>query len=106
MVDPGLPRSPRSVAGVLGTRSIRAKLAAILVENSRTVRKDGTARTPEDHTGRGLHAFLSHLALGEVLVPGLEQVTLVGVDEDRKVHLMYSFFSVLVNVYSNLAPSL
>ena len=33
-------------------------------------------------------------------VPGLEKVTLVGVDEDGLVHLMHSLFSVCVNVYS------
>ena len=98
MVDPGHPRSPRLVAEVLGTGSILAELAAILAEHSRTVCKDGSVHTPEERTGRGLHAFLSHLALGEVPVPGLEKVTLVGVDEDRRVHLMHSLFSVRVNV--------
>ena len=100
MVDPGLPRSQRSVTEVLGTESIPAKLAEILVDYSQTVRKDGRACTPEERTGRGLHAFLPHLALGEVPVPGLERVTLVGIDEDRRVHLMHSLFSVRVNVYS------
>ena len=47
-----------------------------------------------------MHSFLAHLALGEVLVPGLERVTLVGVDKDRRVHLMHSLFSVRVNKYS------
>ena len=99
-VNPGLPQLPRSVAEVLGTGSIPAELAAILVEHSWTVRKDGRARTLEERTGRVLHAFLSHLALGEVPIPGLEKVTLVGVDEGGRVHLMHSLFSVRVNVYS------
>ena len=34
-------------------------------------------------------------------VPGLEKVTLVGVDENGRVHLMHSLFSVRVNVYSS-----
>ena len=100
MVFLGLPRSPRSVAEVLGTGSIPADLAAILVEHSQTVRKDGSARTPEERKCRGLPAFLSHLALGEVSVPGLEKVTLVGVDKDGRVRLMHLIFSVRVNVYS------
>ena len=33
-------------------------------------------------------------------VPGLEKVTVVGVDEDGRVHLMHSLFSVDVNIYS------
>ena len=58
MVNPGLPQSPRLVAEALGTGSIPANMAAILTEHSRTVRKDGTAHTPEERTVRGLHAFL------------------------------------------------
>ena len=100
MVNPGLPRSPQTVAEMLATGSIPAELAAILAEHSRTVRKDGMVRTLEERTGWGLHAFLSHIALGEVPVPGLEKVTLVGVDKDRWVHLMHSLFSICVNVYS------
>ena len=47
-----------------------------------------------------MHSFLAHLALGEVPVPGLEQVTLVGVDPDGRVHLMHSLLSVGVSIYS------
>ena len=100
MVDSGLPRSPRSVVEALGTGTIPADLAAILAAHSRTVRKDGSDRTPEERMGRGLHSFLSHLVLGEVMVPGLERVTLVGVEKDGRVHLMHSLFSVRVDVYS------
>ena len=53
---------------------------------------DETARTPEECSGWGLHSFLEHLTLGEVPVPGLEQVTLVGIDKDRRVHLMHLLF--------------
>ena len=104
MADSRLTRLPRSVAEVLGTGSIPAELAAILAEHSWTVPKDGSARTPEERTGRLLHAFLLHLALGEVPVPGLEKVTLVGVDKDGRVHLMHSLFSVRVNVDSTECP--
>ena len=47
-----------------------------------------------------MHAFLSHLPLGEVQVLGLDKVTLVGIDEGGRVHLMHLLFSVRVNVYS------
>ena len=100
MADTRLTRLPRLVVEVLGTGSIPTELATILAEHSQTVRKDGLARTPEERTGRGLHAFLSLLALGEVPVPGLDKVTLVGVDKDGWVHLMHSLFSVRVNIYS------
>ena len=39
-----------------------------------------------------MHSFLAHLALGEVLFPFLERVTLVVVDKDRRVHLMHLLF--------------
>ena len=58
MVNTGLPRSPRLVLETLGTGKIPADLAAILVAHSQTVSKDGTARTPEECMGRGLHSFL------------------------------------------------
>ena len=99
MVDPGLPRLPRSVAEVLGTGSILSELAAILAEHSWTVHKEGLVRTPEERTGRGLHAFLLYLAFGEVTVSGLEKITLVGVDKDGRVYLMHLLFSVRVNIY-------
>ena len=100
MVDTGLPRSPRLVAEALGTESIPAELAVILAEHSRTVHKDGSACMPEERRGRGLHASLSHIVLGEVPVPGLECVTLISVNKDGRVHLMQSLFSICVDVYS------
>ena len=99
-VDLGLPRSPLSLAEVLGTGSIPSKLAEILAEQSRSVRKDGTARTQNERTCRGMYASLLHLTLGEVPVPELERITLIGIDADGRVHLMHSLLSVLVNVYS------
>ena len=60
---------------------------------------DGTARTPEARTGQGMNSFLSHFELGEVPVPGLERVTLVGAEKDGRVHLIHLLFSVCVDVY-------
>ena len=100
MVDLGLSRSPQPLAEALGTGTIPAEVAVILAAQSRTVCKDGSDCTPEERTGQGLHSFLSHLVLVEVLVPGLEHVSLVGVDKDGRVHLMHSLFSFRVDVYS------
>ena len=99
MVDPPPPRPPRLVAEALGTGEILAELAAILVAHSQTVRKDGTDLTPETHSGRGIQSFLVQLALGVDLVTGMEQVAVVGVDPDGRVHLIQLLFSVQVNVY-------
>ena len=46
-----------------------------------------------------MHYFLAHITLGEVPVPGLERVTIVAVDKDGRMNLMYSLFSVRVDVY-------
>ena len=100
MVDPAPLWTPQLVAEALGTRYIPAELVAILAAHSRTVCKDRTARTPEERTGRGLHSFLFYLVLGEVPAPGLERVTLVGVNKDGRVHLMHSLFSFRAEVYS------
>ena len=98
MVDPGLPQTPQLVVEALGTRAIPAELSAILAAHYRTVCTDGMSCTPEERSVRGQHSFLAHLKLGEVLVPGLERVTLVGVNPYRRVHLMHSLFSVWVKV--------
>ena len=98
MVDPGLRRTPWLVVEALGTRTILAEFAAILAAHSWTVPMDGTACTPEERMGQGLHSFLLHLMLGEVPVPGLERVMLVAVYKDGQMHLMYLLFSVWANV--------
>ena len=68
--------------------------------HSQTVREDGTALTPEKGSGRGIHFFLGQLSPRVDPVPGLERVTVVGVDLDGRVHLMHLLLTVWVNVYS------
>ena len=53
----------------------------------------------EESLGQGIHSFLDQIALGVELVPGLERVTLVGVESDGMVHLLHSLFSVQVELY-------
>ena len=52
----------------------------------------------DKRSGRGIHPFLVQLASGVESIPGLEQVTLVGVDLDRMVHLMHLLLYVWVNI--------
>ena len=82
------------VAKALGTGAIPAKLDAILAAHSRTVGEDGTALTPEKCLVRGIHSFLAQIVSGVDPVLGLEQVTVVGVDLDGRVHLMHSLLYV------------
>ena len=56
----------------------------------------------EKHSGRGIQSFLVQLELGVDPVSGLEQVTVFGVDPDRRVHLVHLLFSVRVGLYSTL----
>ena len=44
--------------------------------------------------------MLGHFASGVDPVPGIEPLTLLGVDRDGTVHLLHSFFSVAVGQYS------
>ena len=48
---------------------------------------------------KGLHVFLRHLASGADPSPGMERLTLLGVDQDGTVHVLRLFFSVPVRPY-------
>ena len=54
----------------------------------------------EGRSCQGIHSFLTHLALGEVLFLCLELLTLVRVDPYRRVHLMHWLFSIRINIFS------
>ena len=98
MVDLGPPRPPRSVAEALGTKAIPADLSIILALHSRTVREDGAACTLEVRLGQVIHSFLAELASEVDLVPGLERVTIAGLDPDGRVLLMHSILSLQGNI--------
>ena len=72
------------------------------MSHSQNIRKDGEALTAEKRSGRGIQSFLVQLELGVDPVSGLEQVTVFGVDPDRRVHLFHLLFSVRVGLYSTL----
>ena len=94
MVDPGAQRPPLLVAEALGNIVIPAELSAILVDRFWMVWEDGAALPSEKHLGQGIHSFLVHIFSGVDHIPGLERVTLVGVDPDIVVHLLHSLLSV------------
>ena len=99
MFDPPPLRPPQSVAEALGTGEIPDKLSAILTTHSQTVREDGTDLMPKKRLGRRIHSFLAQLASGVDPLPGLERVTVVGVNPYGRVHLMHLLLSVWVNAY-------
>ena len=99
MVD--LPPScpPQLVAEDLGTRAIPSELSEILTARFGTVHKDGAALSSEKRSGQG--PFLTGAAcVGVDLVPVLERVTLIRVDPDGVVHLLYSLLSIRFDLYS------
>ena len=51
-------------------------------------------------SGRGIHSFLAHLALGVDLITGLKGVNLVRFNPDGMVNLLHSLFSIRFDLYS------
>ena len=88
VLDP--PRPPRLVGEVLGTVRLPDNLTEILENRFRTVCEDvGGGMSTEKRVGRGLQSFLAHLAPGVDLVPILERLFLLGVEQNITVHLFY-----------------
>ena len=54
----------------------------------------------EKRSGRGIHSFLAHLALGVDLITGLKGVNLVRFNPDGMVNLLHSLLSVRFDLYS------
>ena len=102
MVGPGPLRPLWLVAEALGTGAILSKLSAILTACFRAVCKYGAALPSDKRFFRVIRSFVAQLVPGVDLIPGLEQVTLLGVDPEGMVHLFHSLFSVLVDLYSNI----
>ena len=99
MVDPDPPQLPRLMAEVLGTSAIPSELSVIPVGRFRTVHEDGTALLLEKRSGRGIQYFLVLLASGVDHIHSLEQVSLIGVDQDITLHLLHSLLFVPFNLY-------
>ena len=60
---------------------------------------DGTPFSTDLRKGGGLHAFLGRLTAEVAPVPGLAELTLLGVDQDGGAHILHSLFSVPVVPY-------
>ena len=100
MGDPKPLRLPRLVGEVLRTGQLPDDLVGALEDRFRVTVEEGGYLSSEILTGRGLHAFLGHLASGVEPYPGLERLYLLGVDREGTVHVLHSFFSVPVGCYS------
>ena len=100
MFDPEPPRPPRLVVEVLGTGAIPSNIFRILAGRFWEVHEDGMDLPPDKRSGQGIQPFLAQLASGVDHIPGLEQFSLIGVDQNGTVHLLYYLFYVLVELYS------
>ena len=84
------PRPPRLVGEVHGTGQFPNELVGALSYWFRVTQKYREPISLELHDRRGLHAFLMYLASGVYPFSGLECLTLIGVNQDRTVHLLHS----------------
>ena len=89
MVIPYPPRPHRLVGEVLNTNQITNALIKILMSRLQTVREDVGALSNDKRAGWSLHSFLSHLVLGVNPAPGLDQLSLLGVNQEGTVHLLH-----------------
>ena len=95
------PWLPQVVGEVLRTGHISEALVGAISDWFWVTREEGGgAFLLELWSGRGLHAFPSYLASRVDRVPGLERLSLLGVNLEGTVHLLYSFFSIPVGPYS------
>ena len=99
MVNPGRRRPPRSVAEVFGTDQLPNAFFGALSDRFRLTGPDGTPLLTEGRKGGGLHAFLGRLTAKAVLVPGLAELTLMGVKQYGGAHILHPLFSVPVGPY-------
>ena len=90
------------LAETLGTGAIPGELFAILTACFRAVCKYGAALPSDKRFFRVIRSFVAQLVPGVALIPGLDRVTLLGVDPEGMVHLFHSLFSVLFDLYSNI----
>ena len=100
MAAPGPPRPPWLVGEVIVIIQLPGNLSGALLDRFQVTWEDGGGvLSSELYAGRGLHAFLGHLVSAVDPVPGLECLSLMGVERDRIGHLLKLFFSVPVGLY-------
>ena len=97
--DPGRRQPPRSVAEVLETGRLPDSFVGALSSRFRVTGLDGTPLSTDLQKGGGLHTFLGRLTAEAAAVPGLAELTLLGVDQDGGEHILHSLFSVPVGPY-------
>ena len=103
MVAPDPPCLLRSVGEVLGTCRLPNALTEILASRFLMLHEDGGGLWMKKHSVQGLHSFLAHLVLVVYLVPGLDHLCVLGINQDRMVHILHSLFSVTVKLYSTIS---
>ena len=88
MSDPGCRRPPRLVAEVLETGRLPDSFVGALSARFRVTSLNGTPLSTDLRKGGGLHAFLGRLTAEAAAVPGLAELTLLGVDQDGGSHIL------------------
>ena len=83
------PRPPWLMVKVLVTVQIPDELVGALLDQFLVTEEEGGVLLSELRSGRGLHAFSWHLSSGVDPAPGLERLTLLGVDRYGMVHILH-----------------
>ena len=99
MVNPGRRRPPWLVAEVLRTVRPLIDFVKALSDRFRLTCLDRTPLLTNLRKGGGVHTFLGRLMSEVAPVPGLTELTLLGVDQNGEAHILHSFFSVPVSPY-------
>ena len=99
MPEPGLRQPPRSLAEVLGTGRLPVDFIKALSARFCLTVPNETPLLTNLRKGGGVHTFLVCLTAEAAPVPGLADLMLLGVEQDREAHILHSLFSVPVGLY-------
>ena len=100
MGAPKTPRPPQLVGEVLETVQLPDNLVRAFSDQFWVTRGEGGPLSAERRYGRVIHALLGNQAYRLEPSPGMEHLTLLGVNRDGTVYVLHSFFSVPVGRYS------
>ena len=90
----------RLVAKVLGTGRLLENFVRALSARFQLTGLNGTPLSIDPRKGGGVHAFLVRLAAEAAPVPGITELTLLGVERDEGSHILHLPFSLLVGSYN------
>ena len=98
-MPPKPPLMPRLVGEVLRTSRLPKKLAGNMLDRFWVTREDEGTLLSELRSGWGLYTLLGHIASKIYPIPGMENLSLMGIELDRMLHILHHLFYVPVGSY-------